>query len=486
MSYSIEQEPNQVTGVNNPMMYVVKESDGAITGANKFRYIIQVQTSTTNNSGFSTIAKIKIHKNQAGVGIIDVSRIIKTYLETQQINVGNQETIDGTIHSIGISDIGNTYSQNTSQLIGVRILGGYEKSSGPTTAPVEELAPSGTYTSSITYTIPATTPFTQLTLSGGLSVLSGNNPMKFFIPSASTKKFLTNSPRIQFVRGSSTSADNLDELTVGFLNKGLITTDIDAIVRIYIEYYNSSGVVIAGTTGGATQHYFDNDTSAGGKAIADAMKNSLIYFGCGTNNLQTQGDLPNARPSNFANWAYYRIWGADGSATQETDHYYFYRYGSGATVDDRHQSCTKYDNIRLAWRNRLGCWDYMNFRAKSVEDTSITKEEMASVPGNWDGSLFSYENSDSGRKVLYTEANKKLTINSDLLNEDEAVWLEELFTSTDVQILENDIRGSGYGSFVYPVIVTDKQYTKKTSVNNKAKIQYTIKLEYANKERTNS
>ena len=38
----------------------------------------------------------------------------------------------------------------------------------------------------------------------------------------------------------------------------------------------------------------------------------------------------------------------------------------------------------------------------------------------------------------------------------------------------------------YPVIITDKSYTKKTSVNNKIKIQYSVKLEYSNPVRTNS
>ena len=74
---------------------------------------------------------------------------------------------------------------------------------------------------------------------------------------------------------------------------------------------------------------------------------------------------------------------------------------------------------------------------------------------------------------------RKLVINSDYLNEDEAVWLEELFTSVNVQILED-------GGIVKPVIITDKSYTKKTSVNDKIKIQYTVNLEYANKVRTNS
>ena len=237
-----------------------------------------------------------------------------------------------------------------------------------------------------------------------------------------------------------------------------------------------------------TIHFFDNSNANGGSTAAESttVQEAILYFGCGTKNLQTQSLETNARPSNFSNWAYYRICGTTTDAdtggqpdTRCTKFYNFYRYGSGAKVDDRHQSCTRYNNVRLAWRNRLGAWDYMNFRGKSIESVDVTSEEMESVPGTWDLGRYAYYNYERGKETLYTEAIRKLVINSDYLNEDEAVWLEELFTSTDIQIIDDN-------SIVYPVIITNKMYTKKTSVNDKIKIQYTINLEYANKVRTNS
>tara|TARA_R100000664_G_scaffold6054_1_gene10988 strand:+ start:1846 stop:3276 length:1431 start_codon:yes stop_codon:yes gene_type:complete len=476
MAYTIEQKPNQLAAANSPMVFVLKESSSVIYNADKFRYIAQVYISTTNDSTWVETAKIKIHKNNSNVGIVDIHKIVRTYLETQEDNIGDQETIDGSIHSIGISETSNSYSQNRGQLVGVKLVGGYEKADSATEAPTETL----NQANEIIYSIPASTPYTKVFSNiGGLDIDGTNNPLTSYIPNNNSKLFLSNAPRVQFVRGSSTAADNVDELTVAFIQNGLIT-DGAAIGRIYIKYYNSSGVAIAGTSGGDTLHYFTNDTASGGKGTADDVKNSLLYFGCGTANLQNQEDEPLAKPSNFSNWAYYEIYGTNalGNAT-ETTTYYFYRYGSGASVDDRHQSCTRYDNIRLAWRNRLGAWDYMNFRGKSTESVDITRSDMGSVPGTWDSLTFNYDTWDRGKKTLYTEATRKLTINSDWLNPDEGAWLEELFTSTNVQILGDD-------SIVYPVILTDKTYTKKTSVNNKIKIQYTIKLEYANKVRTNS
>ena len=470
MAYTIEQKPNQLAGANSPMVFVLKEDSSAIFNADKFRYIAQVYISTTDASTWVERAKLKIHKNSADVGIVDVHKIVRSYLETQEKNVGNQEIIAGSIHSIGISDTSNSYSQNTSQVVGVKLVGGYEKASSATAAPEETL----TLANTIIYSIPATTPYTDTgTNVGGLDIDGTNNPLTNYMPSGATKKFLTNAPRVQFVRGSSTAADNIDELTIAFINDGLIT-DGDVIVKMAIEYYNSAGAQI-----GATK-FFTNDTGSGGTATADDVKNSLLYFGCGTANLQNQVDEPDNQPSDFADWAYYLIYGADGSGGQKTDKYYFYRYGATRTgVDDRHQSCTRYDNVRLAWRNRLGAWDYMNFRGKSTESVDITRSDAGSVPGTWDSATFTYNNWDRGKKTLYTEAMRKLTINSDWLNEDEGIWLEELFTSTNVQILADN-------NVVYPVVITDKRYTKKTSVNNKIKIQYTVNLEYANKVRTNS
>tara|TARA_R100000808_G_scaffold118_1_gene859 strand:- start:4565 stop:6052 length:1488 start_codon:yes stop_codon:yes gene_type:complete len=495
MAYSIEQQPHRFTAASSPMVYIVKESTGSITGAAKFRYIVQVEISETDSSSFSTIAKIKLHKNSASVGIVDIHKIVRNYLEIQK---ADQNSTTNSIHSLGISVPLKPFSQTESQAVLVRVKGGYEKASSQSAAPVEELAPTGTYTSNISVSIPATTPYTKTASNvGGLDDDdAGNNmPLLYYINDTSAEdsySFLTNAPTTQFVRGSSTSSDNVDELTICFKQgngaSGSAIVLGDKLEYMAIQYFDSSGSLIAGTAGSSQIHYFANSNANGGATAAQSntAQEAILYFGCGTANLQTQSLSNFARPSNFTNWAYYRICGTTTNATTDnqpddrcTKWYYFYRYGSGASVDDRHQSCTRYDNIRLAWRNRLGAWDYMNFRGKSTESVGIKRTDIARVPGTWDSATFSYNNWDGGKQSLFTEATRKLTINSDWLNEDEAVWLEELFTSINIQILGDD-------NIVYPVILTDKTYTKKTSVNNKIKIQYTIKLEYANKVRTNS
>ena len=484
MATTITQKPNKLAAAYSPMVFVLSESSSAIYNGFKFRYIVQIFIDDVEK------AKLKLHKNASDDAVVDISKIVKTYLETETKNIGNDPaSYTGSIHDIGVSSTSTPFSRNTSQLCKVTVKAGHEVATSATTAPSETLAQD---TETI-YAIPATTPFTKTATNiGGLDEDGVNNPLKFFennLTSEDSYRFLTNAPTVQFVRGSSTSADNKDLLTVCFKqgdsSDGILDFG-DKINFIKVEYFNSSGVAIAGTSGGAEYYNFTNNAANGGASASESttVNSAILYFGCGTRNLEVQNDNTDARPSNHSNWAYYRVSGHTASSSavdtyRVTKQYYFYRYGSGATVDDRHQSCTKYDNIRLAWRNRLGSWDYFNFRSKSTESLDIKKETMSSVAGTWDSTTFDYNNWDRGTGTLYSEAKRKLTINSDWLNEDEAVWLEELFTSINVQIIDdNDI--------IYPVILTDKAYTKKTSVNNKIKIQYTIKLEYANNVRTNS
>lgn len=493
MATTITQKPNLLSAVNTPLIYILKESSSAVYNGFKFRYVLKVEVDGIE------IQVLKIHKNQQNVGIFDLSHILKAHCETQLVN---QNSTSYSIHTLGIQETAKPFSQNSGQLAKVTVKAFYEVATSATSDPVL----SSQQASADSFFIPGTTPFTKTASNvGGLDINGTNFPLSFFMNSdldEDNHKFLTNAPKVQFVRGSSTSADNLDELTICLKQGNNLSSSLlnqgEKLEYIAVQYYNSAGTLIAGTTGSATTHFLPNSTTSGGATAAQSttVDKAILYFGCGTKNLETQSTTSvidsegatvtgaNARPSNFSNWAYYRIFGCTNSDVTDrcTANYDFYRYGSGATVDDRHQSCTRFDNVRLAWRNRLGAWDYMNFRGRSKESVSIKSEEMSRVVGNWDTATedtFNYNNWDRGRETLFTEAQRKLTINSDFLNEDEALWLEELFTSVNVQILED-------GGIVKPVIITDKLYTKKTSVNDKIKIQYTIKLEYANKVRTNS
>jgi len=70
--------------------------------------------------------------------------------------------------------------------------------------------------------------------------------------------------------------------------------------------------------------------------------------------------------------------------------------------------------------------------------------------------------------------NKKVTINSDYLTEDESLWMEDLATSPDVYIEEDNE--------LIAVSIDPRRIQRKTSLNDKL-MQYTFELNYAIKNR---
>ena len=99
MAYTIEQKPSQVTAANSPMVFVLKDDNPANYNATKFRYIAQVFISITDFTSYTEVAKVKVYKNKVNVGIVDVHKIVRTYLETQETN---KNSTSDSIHTLGI------------------------------------------------------------------------------------------------------------------------------------------------------------------------------------------------------------------------------------------------------------------------------------------------------------------------------------------------------------------------------------------------
>ena len=127
----------------------------------------------------------------------------------------------------------------------------------------------------------------------------------------------------------------------------------------------------------------------------------------------------------------------------------------------------QFDHLRLTWLNSLGGWDYYSFKMIAEKKVNISKSNYRKqLPYN-------YTLSDRELTTYYSEADKEYTLNSDWITQDESDWLVDLFTSTNVYIL-NDI------GEIRPVVVADNSYSYKTKGNQKLK-QLTITIMDANK-----
>ena len=126
------------------------------------------------------------------------------------------------------------------------------------------------------------------------------------------------------------------------------------VLLILIQYVDSDNVQI-----GSNQSFANTNANGGSDPNSEVNtdKERLIYFGCGTANLEAQTVNTSARPSNFTNYAKYRIAVLNNSGTVVSENYTF-------VLQDT--SCKGFKTRRLAFRNSLGCWDYFNFTKKST------------------------------------------------------------------------------------------------------------------------
>jgi len=143
----------------------------------------------------------------------------------------------------------------------------------------------------------------------------------------------------------------------------------------------------------------------------------------------------------------------------------------------------------LTWLNRLGVWDYFNFTKRNVRKVNSKRETYQQIKGSWNDARYIKHGYKGGTKTFSTNSKEVVTLQTDFITEEAAKWLEELFTSPEVFVLQDrstDTELSGIqnilNKYVQPCIVTTSSYTRKTTANDKLK-QYTIDIEMSHNKR---
>ena len=298
-----------------------------------------------------------------------------------------------------------------------------------------------------------------------------------FCLNSGTKRFLSDNPRVAGTYFANSAGNKMvnnilegDYHTIAFLNG---ETDFNSKPeRFYIRYYNSAGGVIN------TSYLVNQEADGGAKPLTSGGevsedKERLLYFGCGAANLEgfDNGGSNLHKPSNNAGWVNYTIQATDASATPMSEEIVFVKQDA---------SCKGYPTRRLAWRNSLGTYDYLNFTLKSTQTIDIERNKYAKMIGVFNKSKYRYSDWDKGQAIRQTTAKQKETLNTDYILEEQAILIEKLLMSTDVYIVQN-----ADTQLTQSVVITDSSYIKKTVVNDKL-IQYSISIEYSNELNTNS
>tara|TARA_R100001015_G_C4629674_1_gene190708 strand:- start:1689 stop:3053 length:1365 start_codon:yes stop_codon:yes gene_type:complete len=452
MSYTIEQEPVLVIGTGQPIIFTAKES--ALSGSPKFKYICDIYINGTRK------ARLKQLPNASSVAVFDISRVVNSFLSSTKVNQG---ITTNSIHTLPLGDTADPFSLNDSTLESVVCKFGYEKASSATTAPVVE---ADVITESTRYAIQGAVPYIA-----GINYAFGD-----FIPNGTSKRFLTNMPN-NSVDGESISVSNNEWRTIAFLNYSSATQ----INRLYVQIYNSSDVLL-----NTSNFYFENTNANGGANPSSEVSDDterLIYAGIGVKNLNTQTLHTDMQISQHPTAAYYKVFGTDASNNQKTAKYRFNLDGNDCI----------FPMVELAWKNRLGVWDYYTFKKKDEKRLSITRTGMSKVFGTYNTATYSVNSFDRGGETLTTEAMFTASANTDYMSEKQAQWLQGCFTSNEVYLIDTtkDVFQTSSGATisadapnVIPIEITSAEFTEKTRINNQCEIQYTINYKYSKPQRT--
>jgi len=172
------------------------------------------------------------------------------------------------------------------------------------------------------------------------------------------------------------------------------------------------------------------------------------------------------KPSLFPNWRCYSVSVFNG-ASQESQAVIFYNAGVYGQYD-----CNYY-NIRLAWVNSKGGWDYFNFIKKSEKTDEIERKKFRRVLFN--GTTGVFNATDRGLQERRNLVQQVITITSDFISEGEFQFLRSLLVSNQVEWLTQD---AGKNISI-PVNLDDTSYVEKNTRDGKL-YNVTLKMRIAN------
>jgi hypothetical protein len=160
-------------------------------------------------------------------------------------------------------------------------------------------------------------------------------------------------------------------------------------------------------------------------------------------------------------------------------------YNFGIIASD----CHGFETVRLTWQNRMGAWDYYSFTKKSTKKVKTKGVTYNQLAGTWNESIWQPHDHLGGNKIFLNKTKTSYDLNTDYVTEEIAEWFEELFTSSDVYLMEefsNDEPVPNFGGvanppnylkkYIQPVTVGSKSYTKKTRANDEL-IKYKFKVD---------
>lgn len=153
--------------------------------------------------------------------------------------------------------------------------------------------------------------------------------------------------------------------------------------------------------------------------------------------------------------------------------------GGEATFKFQDDNCP-WPIYRLAWLNKYGAWDFFNFNGVHSENTtrqdSTYKQSFIDYGATAAGQNM-LDTQRRGLKNFNTAVETNVTVRTDFLTQEWADWLEGLFVSPSVYLIE----GTGSDAYWIPIQLTTADYRKNTNTRTQKIKSYNVSFRYANR-----
>jgi hypothetical protein len=163
--------------------------------------------------------------------------------------------------------------------------------------------------------------------------------------------------------------------------------------------------------------------------------------------------------------------------------------GSSELIYQDTDDCSRYEKLRVKWLNDLGGWDYFTFNMVSSASTKVDRDQYKITNGKFNlssGGVYKYTEDDKerGYKTLNLKTIDTFTMSSDWIIPQTAKFLQGLFTSPEVYLLNPE----KFEKFVtddtfdieYPIFLQDTDIEYTTNSPDKKLVNITIKVSPAN------
>lgn len=145
------------------------------------------------------------------------------------------------------------------------------------------------------------------------------------------------------------------------------------------------------------------------------------------------------------------------------------------------ETCLRFDQKQFVWVNRYGTFDYYRFKAGKSEGVKIERQSYQHYNVNWgEASLTNppkHLTSSRGTDVYNVSIKETHVVNSGFINYPDFYFLEGIYTSPNVYIIETD-------GTLNPVVITSTDYIRKIRGNTNL-VNLELTYEYANNLKIN-